>query len=110
MSTPFVLTGFGVYLHYHSKLKARFYYVPLKLSHSNLNLVISETYRTYPNVKFGFENVWLNTLRWVVGQFKLFHKDNFSKITVKSSSYSHRLIQTMTISDFAGTFWEGILT
>ena len=39
---------------------------------------------------------------------KSFHKENFSKFTVKLSSYSHKLIQTMTISEFAGTFFEGI--
>ena len=70
MSSPFVLTGFGVYLDSHSKLNVRFCYVPLKLSHSNFNLVISKPYRTYPNGKFDFENLWLNTLRWVVGHFK----------------------------------------
>ena len=74
MSSPFVKTGFGVYLHYHSKLKVRLHYVPLKLSHSNFNLVISKPYRTYPNGKFGFENLWLSTLRWVVGHFKLYSK------------------------------------
>ena len=31
MSSPFVSTGFGVYLDSHSKLKVRFCYVPLKL-------------------------------------------------------------------------------
>ena len=71
MSSPFVKTGFGVYLDSHSKLKVRFCYVPLKLSHSNFNLVIRKPYRTYPNVKFDFENLWLNTLRCVVGHFKM---------------------------------------
>ena len=56
----FVYTGFGVYLGSHSKLKVRFFYVPLKLSHSNFNLAISNPYRTCPYGKFGFENVWLN--------------------------------------------------
>ena len=52
-------------------LKVRFCYVPLKLSHSNFNHVISEPYCTYPNGKFGFENLGLNTLRCVVGPFKI---------------------------------------
>ena len=59
-----------MYLHYHSKLKVRLYHVPLKLSHSNFNLVISKPYRTYRNGKFSFENMCMNTLRWVVGHFK----------------------------------------
>ena len=55
---------------FHSKLKVRFCYVPLKLSHSNFNLVISKPNRTYPNGKFDFENLWLNTLKLVAGHFK----------------------------------------
>ena len=70
MSSPFVQTGFGVYLDSHSNLKVRFCYFPLKLSHSNFNIVISKPYRTYPNGKFGFGNLCLNTLKWVVGHFK----------------------------------------
>ena len=70
MSSPSVLTGFGVYLDSHSKLKVRLCYVPLMLSHSTFNLVISAAYRTYPNGKFDLENLWLNTLRWVLGHFK----------------------------------------
>ena len=33
-------------------------------------LVISKPYRAYPNGKFDFENLWLNTLRWVADHFK----------------------------------------
>ena len=44
----------------------------------------------------------------IIGWVKSFHKENFSKFSVQLSFYSHRLIQTMTISEFAGTFFEGI--
>ena len=44
----------------------------------------------------------------IIGEVKSLHKENFSKFTVKLSSYLHRLFQTMTISEFAGTFVEGI--
>ena len=58
------------------QVESKIYYVPLKLSHSNFNLVISKPYRTYTNGKFGFENLRLNTLRRVV--------DHFNSISIQS--------------------------
>ena len=39
MSSPFVLTGFGVYLDSHSKLNVRFCYVPFNIQTSTLSSV-----------------------------------------------------------------------
>ena len=84
-------------------LKVRLYYVPLKLSHSNFNLVISKPYRTYPNEKFGFENMWLNTLRCVVGHF------NSNSVCVHIDLYIlyfHSLFNSFTNAFFF--FWMGL--